>query len=299
MKKRGLEELNLMDDFLFQELVSRGEKGEDFCRILLTTILGKKIGKVKVTPQKPMLGRDTNLHGIRLDAYIEVMEAETDIEVESDIYDIEPNQTVEREKLPKRTRYYQGLIDSKLLGANEEYEILKNVIIIMILPYDPFGDNRMIYTVQNQCVENPKIPYNDGTKKIFLYTKGTEGNPSQELQEMLKYMESSIAENVTNESIAAIHDYVSEVKRDKEVGIQYMKSWEREKMLRETAIAEGLAEGRAKGLEEGRKEGIKEGTTQINALNVKLAEVGRVDDIVKSSSDQEYQKQLLKEFGLL
>ena len=43
MKKRSLDELNLLDDFLFQELVSRGKKGEDFCRILLTTILGKKI----------------------------------------------------------------------------------------------------------------------------------------------------------------------------------------------------------------------------------------------------------------
>lgn len=42
MKKRTLEELNLLDDFLFQELVARGEQGENFCRILLSTILGRK-----------------------------------------------------------------------------------------------------------------------------------------------------------------------------------------------------------------------------------------------------------------
>lgn len=92
----------------------------------------------------------------------------------------------------------------------------------------------MVYTVQNQCVENPNLPYDDGTKKIYLYTKGIEGTPSQELQEMLKYMENSIAENVTNQNIEAIHNYVKRVKDDKEVGIQYMKSWEWEQLIEET-----------------------------------------------------------------
>lgn len=42
MIRRKLEDLNLLDDFLFQQLVSRGEDGENFCRILLETILGKR-----------------------------------------------------------------------------------------------------------------------------------------------------------------------------------------------------------------------------------------------------------------
>ena len=254
MIRRKLEDLNLLDDFLFQQLVSRGEDGENFCRILLETILGKKIGRVKVAAQKAIPGRDTDLHGIRLDAFIEAVEPETDVEVESEIYDIEPNRNVERKALPKRTRYYQGLIDSRLLDSNMDYRKLKNVVIIMILPYDPFGDNRMVYTVQNQCVENPNLPYDDGTKKIYLYTKGIEGTPSQELQEMLKYMENSIAENVTNQNIEAIHNYVKRVKDDKEVGIQYMKSWEWEQLIEERATAEGMAKGMEKGMEKGRQE---------------------------------------------
>lgn len=103
MKRQTLEELNVLDDFLFQELISRGKKGEEFCRILLETILGRKIGKVTVTPQKPILGIDTNLHGIRMDAYIETTETtevETNVNIESEIYDIEPNKAADRKTLP-------------------------------------------------------------------------------------------------------------------------------------------------------------------------------------------------------
>lgn len=293
MKKRTLEELNVLDDFLFQELISRGKKGEDFCRILLETILGRKIGKVTVTPQKPLLGMDTNLHGIRMDAYIEVTESETNVQLEPDIYDIEPNKVADKRTLPKRTRYYQGLIDSRLLESGVDYEHLKNVVIIMILPYDPFDKNRMMYTVKNLCVEEPDIPYEDGIKKIFLYTRGTEGTPSQELQEMLQYIENSVAENVTNPEIAAIHNYVNEVKRDRKAGIQYMKSWEHDKMMRDEGREEGREEGKRLGLAEAQKQ-----IDRINALNQKLAEDGRMEDIIMASSNKEYQKKLLVEFGL-
>ena len=68
---RKLEELNLLDDFLFQEMVSSPEVGEEFCRILLRVILGKEIRKVKITPQRSVLGRDTDRHGVRLDAYVQ------------------------------------------------------------------------------------------------------------------------------------------------------------------------------------------------------------------------------------
>jgi predicted transposase/invertase (TIGR01784 family) len=241
--------------------------GEEFCRILLGTILGKTIRKVHIIPQKNVLGIDTNRHGIRMDAYIEDISAEEidqkmeilDAEVMPDIYDIEPNNKYEKISLPKRMRYYHALIDTQLLSTNLEYDRLQNVIIIIILPYDPFDRNRMVYTVQNQCVEDSTIPYDDGARKIFLYTKGTEGNPSQELRDMLKYIEKTTDDNVTNQNLATIQQFVDKVKRRKEVGINYMKSWELERMYREEGRKEGLAEGREEGLAEGREEGLAEG----------------------------------------
>ena len=281
--KRKLEALNLINDFLFQELISQEGDGEEFARILLSTILGKRIRKVKVVAQKNILGIDTDKHGIRMDTYIEDISDEPDMElidaeVVPDIYDVEPNNKYEKESLPKRMRYYHGLIDTQLLASGGDYKRLQNVIIIIILPYDPFGKNRMVYTIRNQCLEDTTIPYDDGAKKIFLYTKGEEGNPSQELKDMLKYIENTTQNNITNQDIESIHKLVEKIKRKREVGINYMKSWEHDQWMRD--------------------EGRTEGQDRINELIIKLSEAGRTEDIIKSAKDRTYQEKLLEELEL-
>ncbi|MDD3414032.1 MAG: hypothetical protein PHY47_08525 [Lachnospiraceae bacterium] len=37
---------------------------------------------------------------------------------------------------------------------------------------------------------------------------------------------------------------------------------------------------------------------KVNQLNRRLAELGRVDDIIKASTDEEYQQKLFEEFGI-
>ena len=275
---RRLEDLNLLDDFLFRQMLLQEDTGEEFCRILLSTILRKPIRKVHVVPQKDIPGIDTHRHGIRMDTYIKAVsddlpftgEASLDAEVLPAIYDIEPNNRYEKETLPRRMRYYHGLIDTQLLASDMSYKALPEVIIITILPYDPFGKNRMIYTIQNQCIEEHSLPYDDGAKKIFLYTKGIEGNPSQELCDMLKYLEETTAKNVTNQDIAAVESLVNKVKRRKEVSISYMKSWEWEQMIREEATREGLQEGLQQGLQQGRQLGKEEGKTEARQEGIKI-----------------------------
>ena len=224
---RKLEELNLLDDFLFQEMVISPEVGEEFCRILLRVILGREIRQVKITPQRSIPGRDTDRHGVRLDAYIEDVSPEgtmgegelLDARIVRDIYDIEPNKVHERSVLPRKMRYYHGLVDTKLLETSVSYEKLPNVFIIMILPYDPFDRNRMVYTVKNQCVEDSTVSYEDGAVKIFLYTRGTEGNPGKNLIDMLKYIEESTEENIVNQDIERIHNMVQLTKQKKELPV--------------------------------------------------------------------------------
>lgn len=296
---RKLEELNLIDNFLFQEMLSQKEEGEEFARILLSTILEKNIRKVKIIPQKNILGADTDRHGVRLDAYIEDVSDEldenmADAEIIPDIYDVEPNNTYERENLPKRMRYYHGLIDTQLLASGTDYEKLPKVFIIVILPYDPFGKDRMVYTIRNGCEEDPSVPYNDGARKIFLYTKGKEGNPSQKLADMLKYIEKTTNKNVVNQDIASVQQLVEKVKRKKEVSISYMKSWEIEKMIRK----EGYDEGYDSGYDSGYDGGQQSGQKKVNILNIKLSEAGRMEDIIRAAGDKEYQETLFEEFGL-
>ena len=55
---------------------------------------------------------------------------------------------------------------------------MKQVYVIFICNYDPFGYDRVLYTIKNRCLEEPEMEYDDGSETIVLYTKGTfEGHP--------------------------------------------------------------------------------------------------------------------------
>ncbi len=68
--KRKLEQLNLLDDFLFGSILSYPGIGEDFCRKILKILLNVDAGKLHIIPQKVYYGSDTDQHGARLDVYI-------------------------------------------------------------------------------------------------------------------------------------------------------------------------------------------------------------------------------------
>ena len=192
MKK--LEDMNLVDDFLVNSLTSHKVYGERASRYILECILGRKIGKLTVIPQRFLAGENPEAHGVRMDVYLD--------EEDGEIFDIEPDRNGGTDSvlsLPRRVRFYHSKMDAGNLIAGEEYKTLRNVIVIFITTYDPFGSNRMIYTIKNRCVELPALPYEDGATTIFLYTKGTEGDPPEELKNLLRYMECSSKENAPTE----------------------------------------------------------------------------------------------------
>lgn len=128
-------------------------------------------------------------------------------------------------------RFYHAKIDARSLKSGESYRALKNVIVIMITPYDLFGLNRMVYTTRAKCEEVPDMAYDDGSRTLFLYTKGTVGNPSTELKQLLQYMQDTTLENATNNALQTIHQMVEIVKQDEEVSLSYMKIFEREEII--------------------------------------------------------------------
>ena len=233
--KRKLEELNLLDDFLFGTLISHPIYGERFARILIKTILNRDIKILKIIPQMNYYGQDTDRHGARLDVYIEEEDGMVQGNVRlSSIFDIEPDQNSDkasRDALPRRVRFYRSTIDARNLQSGADYVRLKNVIIIMLLPYDPFGYDRMVYTVRNKCLEEPAMEYDDGSLNLFIYTRGKTGTISQELKELLQYLENTTWNNLVNEPLREVQSMVDKVKYDKEVSIAYMKTYERDRMI--------------------------------------------------------------------
>ena len=202
---RPLTELNLIEDFLTNQMIIHPVVGPGFSKRVLTMILGREIGTLSIAAQKAYPGENTDRHGIRLDV---------------------------------------------CLARGMEYSALRNVVVIFITTYDPFGLNRMVYTISSKCEEVPDMPYDDGAKTLFLYTKGTEGNPPEALKQLLHYMEDTRAENAVTPELRELHEMVTQVKCDKEVGLAYMKAYELEQRLLRQGREEGRAEGRAEGREE-------------------------------------------------
>ena len=102
----------------------------------------------------------------------------------------------------------------------------------------------MVYTIKSCCVEEPGLVYEDGARTIFLYTKGIKGNPPAELQRLLQYLEDSREENAKDADLMAIHQMVQKVKHDREVSLEYMKIFERERLIREDGYASGREAGK-------------------------------------------------------
>lgn len=239
-----LKDLNLLDNFLFEALASHSETGEVFGRKLVEIILHRFPEKVRVTAQHAYPGSDWGFHGVRLDVYLEEEEVTSEIPW---AYDIEPERDGRPQavsSLPKRVRFYHAKIDAKSLRAGDSYRRLKNVAVILIVPFDPFGLNRMVYTIKNHCVEEPEMSYDDGAFTLFLYTRGRKGDPSEELRQLLNYFEHSTEENACSPSLRELHEMVTRVKMDEEVELQHMKIFEREEMIREEGYDAGLSTGR-------------------------------------------------------
>lgn len=202
----------------------------------MKVLLKVDVEKLHVVPQKVYYGTDTDLHGTRLDVYLEE-DGGT-----GTVYDIEPDKNDSRElrkALPRRVRFYHAKIDGRNLKAGDDYSKLKQVIVLMIMPYDPFGKDRIVYTVRSHCEEEPDMEYDDGALTVFFYTKGKIGEVSEDARKLLRYMEESGIENADSEWLCEIHRMVEIVRHDEEVSLEYMKVCEREKMIREQGETSG------------------------------------------------------------
>lgn len=314
---KKLEDMDVMDDFLMGQLASDESCGEDFCRLLISTLLQKRVGNLRVSMQKIISGLTPALRGIRLDVEVEELgdAAAGEEPAVMNIYDIEPHLYKDMD-IPRHNRFYQARIDSRGLQSGErDFAKLPNLYVLMILCFDPFGKDRMVYTIRNRCEEEPEMEYEDGLKFCYFYTKGMKGG-NESLKSMLVYMQDSREENVTDQATARLHDYVSRVKTLPEVKDAYMtleeyvyyKYREEREQARKEGRAEGLEEGRVEGRKEGRMEGRMEGreegskeaaiSTFVQGIQDILEDYGvlpeRLLNRIQETDDREVLRQWLK-----
>ena len=234
--KKSLQDLTLLDRFLFAEVMEDTKTFEN----VLSIILGQDIS-IAGRPQTEHESRTSPLkRQVRLDVWAED---------ESDaVYNVEA-QKENTKNLPHRSRFYQALIDSKLLLPGEvDFSNMKDCYSIIIAPFDLFGKGLYQYTFQMTCNETGQT-FDDGAVRIFFNTHGK--NPeaiSPELRELLYYMEHT-TENISCSTprLQEIQSHVNIVKSSEEIGVKYMQEWEEKILEKRKARAECLAEGLAEG----------------------------------------------------
>ena len=217
---KTLQELNLLDRFLFSEVMADNETLED----VLEIILGYPVPLKDKAQAEKELRRTPQNKSVYFDVYGE--------DIRDVAYDMEVQQKNTKD-LPKRTRYYNGMIDLNMLHPGEDYSQLKDAYVIMIMPFDLFGEGKYKYTFHMSCDEIPGLKLHDGATRIFLNTHGTDAEGvSEELIQLLRYFEQTTEENAAgshSRKIENLQKRVEEIKKNEEVGIRYMNAFE-EKM---------------------------------------------------------------------
>lgn len=243
-----LQNLNLINSFLFDSSMENPENAKFIAKTIVKRATGRELINFTVETQREFKGIEPDKRGIRLDVLVSVSDPEGNVQ---EIYDIEPNDYYEV-NLVKRTRFYNALTDVKLLHSGTNFSELSEMITIWILTYDPFGDNRMIYTVKNIVTDNPHLEYNDGVTNLFLNTKGETGG-SEELKNLLHHMTNTTSDNALDSDLEQIQQIVDSVKRDREVGERYMSM---EKIMK-SAEYHGFMAGQEKGMAQGISQSIQ------------------------------------------
>ena len=185
-------------------------------------------------------------------------------------------QTSDGANLPKRMRYYQGMIDLNILDKGQDYTTLKKSYVIFICTFDPFGEGRHIYTFCNTCQENTALTLDDDAVKIILSTKGTMDDVSPEMKRILDYIDGKGASDKFTEEL---EEAVCSARQN--------ERWRLDYMTLEYEYRQRYLEGKEEGREEGRAEGRAEGRERtIQKLHERGESIASIADIVELNEEE-------------
>ena len=231
--QKQYKELTFTDDFMFGKVLVNNP---EICRRLLEVLLEIRIKKISFPERQKSIEILSDGKGIRLDVYVD--------DENGTIYNIEMQTKVKKE-LPKRSRYYQGMIDMNLIERGAKYKELKLSFVIFICLKDPFGYRLPVYRFENICIQSKDILLKDEAIKVFINADGDLTGLPENLAAFLKYLKGVV---VDNELVQMIDNEVEKVREHKEWEVEYMTSYLRDMDIREEGIEIGLAQGLEQGL---------------------------------------------------
>lgn len=235
-ESKTLQELNLTDDFLFDVATEELEN----CKAIIELTTGLRLKSLKWKSGQKVIHNLPGKRGVRLDFIAESEDGR--------IFDVEMQNRNEG-NIPKRTRFYQALIDAPILKSGERgFDKMNPLYIIIICNYDPYGKKKYCYTFDNQCKEVPGLRLGDEVTKLLLSTKGeNEEEVSKELVDFLHYVTESNENGLPDECderLKRLHESIREIKASADMEVEYMKMEERERIIRDEGKQIGIINGK-------------------------------------------------------
>lgn len=229
MKK--YEELTICDNFMFAKVFSNADIAQDF----LQDILKIDIEKISVVSEAT-LQEDPFHKSVRLD--VQAREGDSG---NGRSFDIEL-QMIDTSELPKRARYYQGMLDLDALGKGVNYDELKEQYILFLCPEDIFKAGKPVYQFQNREETDPNILLGDLCyKNFYIFSKYREVTD----EVTREYMQYFATQKYESERIKRIHAFVERYRKDPVAKKAYMTLEQELNICYKKGLAEGLEKGRA------------------------------------------------------
>ena len=264
-------QMNLSDFALFLSVMKNKRAYEN----TLSIILAEPDIKLREVKVEQVILNKSGKRAIRLDAWaVSEDERQFNMEMQNDS---------KQDFLPRRSRFYQGLIDTPLLkaGKNTKYRHLPSTAIIFITQDDIFGKDFVKYTFTEQCEEVAGLHLEDGTTKIFLNM--TSKNGPDELVSLLQYMKETNIKNpnilVKDKRILELDAIVQEVKESEE--------WE---AVRMNILEIGLQQGIQQGIQALILDNLEEGVSEARILE----KLQRRFELTEEEAKQHYEECISK-----
>ena len=204
--KKSWEKADLSNNFIFYKVMRHHQEA---CKKLLEMLLNIRIKKMEMHNEET-IDLDHDKKGIRLDIFVKEQKRMHDIEL----------QVVNTKEIPKRSRYYAGLMALDSLEEGEIYSKLRDSHVIFICMKDIFKKGLPVYSFENICKEDNGIKLNDRDfKHFFIAPICATMIEDSELKAFFTFL---VSGKPNNKFTSNLKDYVDDAKHNMQWRQQYM-----------------------------------------------------------------------------